>query len=106
MGTFSKMLIKVKSHHMVAYQNSKAEILKRNNLTEEQIDGIRWHLEEELDTRQDNDMIQFRLYKLEDASTTYVESQVRSKVEDGIENMPQIKNKKEAYDRAGFTEKN
>lgn len=98
--TLSDVLGRIQQERVLAQEKGRREILARNGITEADLKGPKWYLECEVDTsRSTNDMVQYRLYELKDASTTIIQSMVRSVTTDGIEEMPQVKGKREAYER-------
>lgn len=96
--TLENMLNKIRLQKTAAADKARAELLKRNGLTERDLlerdgKGPLWRLEAVDDSRNNaDDMVSLRLYKLHDATTFYLQGMVRTVTEDGIENLPEIKN--------------
>lgn len=95
-GTFSNMLAKIQAQREQSRVRARFDLLKRAGLTEKDVDGLRYSIVETLDSRSGAvDVIELRLYKLVEASSITIEGQVRTVVEEGVENLTAIKNQPE-----------
>lgn len=83
---FGKMLNRVRGERMSAVSNAKSKMLTRHNITYLDYDKYKI-VEDRIAHRDGREVIELRLYELKDAAVITINTDVRSELQGGINNL-------------------